>query len=323
MSLLALQARRNGSDFLPEFLRSWSPTDLRKAVLMGLFMEVVERSHSVRFAVYPNADGTLGVVAILNVKDADESIAALRELSDYLVNGLGEAQPDQPVVSEAQLRSLVRQLSADEFQIRNRANTRLLLLGRQAIPELEKFRDSANKELAARVKMLLEAIDISQQVSSQTLLKGDLMSSIHPKLTYHVGAEKISNRSVDVIQMALPETEAIYQRQLEAMFGSQWNKFRVVRMEQQIIITLGSAGSLLDETLQNLEQNAPGLEQNPCLVQFPDDPHRLLAVHLPIGRLLEHKLPRNGYPCLDADRPRADRSADRVWPLGGQFQHLV
>ncbi|MEZ6057995.1 MAG: hypothetical protein R3C01_14950 [Planctomycetaceae bacterium] len=293
MSQMTTEGAGRWQGILSQTLASLGIADLRQAVLLGLFSEVVDRSDSVKLAVYPNPDGTFGIIVILNAKDPAESIAALKDLSDLLVHGLGESDPDKPVLTDAQIRSLVRQLASDDFAIRTRANTRLLLVGRQGLPELEKFRNSENQELAVRVKQIIATLSRTQQEQEKTLLSGNLLANIHPRLTYHVASETVANRSVDVIRLSLPEKEQVYEQQLEAILGKQWNQVRVTNVDRSVVVTLGTVGPLLEETLNNLTTGNPGLEANMGLVQLPVDPHRMLLLHLPIGRLIEPSPDRN------------------------------
>ena len=146
-------------------------TDLRQAIVLGALADVLPLASEARFAIYPNADGTFSTIVILDTDDPDRLVTTIRELADLLVNstaGGGPAVADG--ATDETFRSLTRQLAADDFAVRSRASTRLLLYGPRAEPWLEQAAASEDAEVASRARRLLEKVSASTRQRETRLL---------------------------------------------------------------------------------------------------------------------------------------------------------
>lgn len=306
--LLSSETNTTGSGWLVEW-QGGAFTDLRQAVLLGALVEVLPLTSETRFALYPNPDHTASLLVVLETGDPERLVAKLRELSNLMVEGSLE-NPARPVgerATEADLRKLIRELAADDFAIRSRATTRLLLLGEQARAALTQAAAADDAEVAARAKALLAKFEASATANDQRLLTDNPLVGAHPHLTYHVGAEQVHGRAVDVIQIELPPDEAPRVKQLVQMFGPEWNRVRLSSLDRQVVLSLGTPGGRWYEALDNLAEGRPGLELDSRLVQLEEDPERLIEVHFPLSRLVRENEYRywNSGPPRDVSPSRA------------------
>lgn len=303
----------NDSSWQLGIATNWSGgtiTDLRQAIILGTLGEVLPLAQEARFAIYPNADGTFSTIVILDTDDPEHLVGTIRELADVVVNSTSPHDASTPsAVSDETFRSLTRQLGADDFATRSRASTRLLLYGPKVTPWLEQAAKSEDAEAAARARQLLEKMSASTRQREARLLTDNPLLGAHPQLAYHIAAERAGegDHAIDVIRLTLPEAEAERSTQLAEIFGSEWDRIRLVRLPRQVVLTFGSPGSRLAETIDNLAHARPGLAYDPRLVKLPDDPARLMELHLPLSRFV----PPADHRYFAAGEPR-DQSPSRA-----------
>ena len=113
--------------------------------------------------------------------------------------------------------------------------------------------------------------------------------------------------AIDLIRLTLPEAEAARGSQLAEMFGAEWDHVRLARLPRQVVLTFGSPGPRLAETLDNLTHFRAGLAHDPTLARLPDDPDRLIELHLPLSRFV----PQAEYRYFTAGEPK-DQSPSRA-----------
>ena len=270
-------------------------TDLRQVVLLGALADVLPLTTESRFAIYPNGDGTFGVVVILEVDQPQPVVDRIRELSDFVAAGAvaGAGEQSTATVSDADIRRLIRQLGAESFSARNQAATRLLLLGARAHEHLTQAAASGDPEIAARAERLLSKFTISSRQREQRLLTDNPLVSAHPRLTYHVAAGELDGTAIDRIDLELPANEREQAEKLEEMFGTDWNHVQIAQTQRHVVLTFGTVRERLSQTLNNLTRGLAGLEDDPTLVQLTDDSHRLVKVHFPLSRFVEESRHRS------------------------------
>ncbi len=272
-----------GTAGVPNAVREFSMSGLRQAVVIGAVSEVFQLSDEVRVGVYRNEDGTLAAVVILTTDAPQRVTDSLKELSDLLVAGMGDKEAGE-AIDDRIVRRLIRELGAADYATRQKATTRLMLLGSRARPALQQASESDQREVAARARQILETIDLSNVDRQRRLLEDRPLAELHPKLIYHTEVETIEDVAVDEIRMELSEEEFRQAAQLEAVFGPEWDRIRIARTPSAVVLTAGAAGQRFDLTVGQLLRGEPGLEAG-SLAELPEDPSRLVEAHLPIGEL--------------------------------------
>lgn len=301
LRLLSQQASGSGAGWVAAW-EGGAFTDVRQAVLLGALVEVLPLTTELRFAAYPNSDQTTAIIVVLEAEQPDRVVAALHELSDLLVAGAAEEATVGAAIeplTDAGLRKLVRELAAEDFAVRSRATTRLLLLGERARPTLEQAAAADDAEVAARARSLLGKLTASVAQREHRLLEDNPLVGAHPQLAYHVAAESAAGRRVDMIQLTLPTAEAAREKQLVDLFGPEWNRVRITTTARSVVLAFGTPGPRWEEVLANLDRGGAGLAHDPRLVRLPDDPERLLELHFPLSRLVkenEYRSWNNGPP---------------------------
>lgn len=277
-------------------------TDLRQALLLGMLADVLPLASELRGAIYPNPDGTFGVLFILESHDPQRIVETLRELADLVALTDADLPRDADnTVTDEQFRRLTRELAADDFRTRNRAGARLLLAGDRSRHWLREATASDDPEVAARAAELLAKIEASRIQREQQLLQGVPLIGAHPHVVYQVAAAEIAARPVDMLRLTLPESEAHLQTQLQELFGADWNRIRIVTTPRQVVVSVGAVGPRFEQALELLRQGYGGLQDDPRLARLPDDPDRLLTLHLPVSRLLPEQPRQHAWRKRPAD----------------------
>jgi hypothetical protein len=264
-----------------------SLTELQQALLFGMFQEVSSHSHGMKAAAYPNADGTCGIIAIFETETPDQLVTALRHLTE-------QPPPDNPPgpdatsdeADAAEATKLVADLRISDSVVRTRAATRLLQIGPEAIPALEAAVAGDEPRLRGRAEPILKAIREHLASREGRLLQAGGLSALQPTLTYVDSAEVLDEHPLDIIRIALPAENAVHQQLLAEMFGPDWNTVRIAADKSHVVLTIGTVGPRLSETLRLIESGAPGLAANDTLPQLPTDDSRLIAAYIPLSRMV-------------------------------------
>lgn len=283
--LAALGVATDGRDRggLSSLLQGWNMTDVRQFVLLGALAEVAAQADEICGGVYAS-EHDAGVVLILRSPRPDQLIVTIRELCDDVTQALAD---DSREIDAAEVRKLIRELTSDEFAVRNRATTRLLLLGAKVRPALADAAKSSDSESAARASKLLTILDAGLEQREQQLLNEPTLANVHPRLTYRIGQSQLAGRAIDQIDVTLPQEEAPQQAQLEGLFGAGWNRVQLAQTNDAVVLTFGAVSDGLVRTLANLDAGKDAVRGREGLTRLPADPARLLEAYLPLGKLIE------------------------------------
>ncbi|MEZ6067247.1 MAG: hypothetical protein R3B90_16440 [Planctomycetaceae bacterium] len=276
-----------------------SLTEFHQTVLLGSFEEIAAASQGLRMAIYPNGDGTFAVIAIFDTDHPDELIGNVRALAELATPGTLPGVNTPPTLDDAAIRQLVRELGADAYLVRSRATTRLALLGERAEPALEAATQSGDVELAARAQHVLQTMRTRTQRGEAALLENRTWRDIEPTFVFHDAAEEHGGQAVDVIQLKLPEQDQRAGEQMATVLGPEWDRVRLAKADGALIVTFGTIGTRLAQTIRLVNHNEPGLAAAGNLPALPPDPHRLVQLHLPLSRMI-------------AEQPRANRDRNEV-----------
>lgn len=262
-------------------------------VVVGVFTEVWTRLRGSRLALYKNPaeseQGLMSGVAILDTDDAGKFLADLRILAK-IADGKGlELNPKDKGKPTIDIEQLVSDLGDKQFQVRESATLKLRLLGETALPRLDKARRSAELEVARRADRLYRQIAEGAAARRKELLSADVLRSIRPTFAYIADAEKRQGHKVDVIRIQLAERDVPRAKPfMQQLLGPEWHNLRLVPRGKQVVAFFGSDLDLLNETLQNLAADKPGLHASAAVKAFQRQaqPSRNIELHLAMSSLL-------------------------------------
>jgi hypothetical protein len=280
-----------------------SPVD--RPLVSGVFTEVWKRLKGRRLAVYQNEDeakhGLFSTVMILDADDPKKLLDEIAALARFAVGkDLDLSDKTGKGDDIATVKKLIRDLGDDDYQTRESASTKLALIGEAALPLLEKAARSDDAEAARRADDLVADIKDRAATRRKELLDKTAARPIRPGFVLSPGAEKLGEQRIDIVNVKLGKEDATAVKQMRQMLGPDWHKIRLAVVGKQVVVLIGSDLDLLEQTLKNLRDGAPGLAAESMLARFTKqaDPTRKVEVHFAVGAF-------DGL--LDAAGPKLDR----------------
>jgi hypothetical protein len=181
----------------------------------------------------------------------------------------------------AELERLIRDLGAKAFRLRESATTKLRLIGEPALPYLEKALASSDAEVRRRAKYLEDGIVEAAAERRKELLSRDLTRHLRPTFAFSPKAETRNGQVIDVLVVKLSGPDAAAVKQLQQLFGPDWDKIRLAVHGKRVVALLGSDTNRLQAALRNLSEGRRGLAAAKSLAPpaRPDDPGRKFEVH--------------------------------------------
>jgi hypothetical protein len=275
-------------DFL-EAKHITSATD--RPSFLSVFNEVWQRLEGSRIAAYLTRDesrlGLFSLVAILDTPDASRFLVELRTLAK-IADGTLDLTKSTPT-PEIEVAQLVKDLSAAKYQVRASATTRLRLVGEPALGYLEKaVANPPDLETLRRAQRLLREISAVAAERRKELLAEDLPRYLRPTFAFVTGAETRAGLPVDIIRLKLAGKDAPAARQMQQLFGPDWDKLRLAVHGKQVVVLLGSEVELFETALVNLRKGKPGLAASKTLEEFArmQTPQAAATFHLSVESLL-------------------------------------
>jgi hypothetical protein len=242
-----------------------------RPMIANVFGEVWKCLRGQRLAIYRNEDeprhGLFSIVGILDTDDPQKLLDDLRDLARFSDGRDLDFSDTSPTGDRARVETLIRDLGADEFAVRETATTKLEVLGEPALSFLQQATKSPDPETARRARNLREIIADAAARRRKELLDEDL-PAVRPSFAYRRGAAKPGTPRVDVIGVRLEGRDTRAEPQLRQLFGPSWNRIRLGVQGKQVVLLMGSDVRLLDETLRNLAEDRPGLAQADALTTF-------------------------------------------------------
>ncbi len=257
--------------------------------LFGSFWRHVEAS---RLGLYSSSNPDhAGQLCLLGVVDARDPDALLQEFQD-LVHVARVAEETDEDAREL-IERLIAQLGDTKFKVREAASLRLALLGKKAIKHLEAAKESKDFEISYRAKRLLRSYHGASKVNVEKVV-GDksFWMNLKPQFQFEETTEKCLEFPCIVVRMRLPEEQ---QKVMSSVFGDQSHRIRMVRIERQFVVMVGSDTKRLERTVQNVvdgKDPVAGVEQ----VASRKLGGSQLQIHLSVARLnnlLFHKEPES------------------------------
>lgn len=260
--------------------------------IAGVFGEVWQRLQGSRSALYenenPERDGQFSLVAILETEDADQFLADVTSLATFVNAATLAPNEVAAAIDGKTLDELVAMLGHDEYRVRQLATTKLGLIGEPAFDALKIAAvHSKDVEVQFRAAELCAQMEKLRGVHREELLKHDLLSQLQPKFAFFPKQETVAERPVDIVQMKLRDEEAMYVPQLRSLFGPQWSKLRLAKVDNRIVMLVGSRTEILEQAIQGVAADKPGLRSAAMLAAFEErsDPRPTATLHLRLAQL--------------------------------------
>jgi hypothetical protein len=238
---------------------------------VGVFNEVWQRLESSRVGVYLTRDesklGLFSVIAILDTPDAAQFVGDMRTLAKIADGSVDLAKKaSSPEVDMAQL---IKDLSSAKYQVRASATTRLRLIGEPATSYLERaVANPPDLETSRRAQLLLREISAVAAERRKELLAKNLPRYIRPAFTFAAKAEERAGLSVDIVNLKLVGKDEAAERQMQQLFGPDWDKMRLAVQGKKVVVLFGSEVELFETALANVKAGRPGLAASKLMEDF-------------------------------------------------------
>lgn len=234
------------------------------AGLMSVFKEGAYRVPGARAAIYQNdpADrrGAFCMISILDTDDGDAFVDEIAELIPIVNLSLSPHEDPKDRIDEAAIAKMVSFLSHESTRAREFMSAKLRLLGPRALASLRQAAQSDDATTRGRAEKLVQQIESDLAEQRAAFLAGRVADQLQPRFGYLPDFETVSDQSVDAIQVDLNETEPKVSEQLRYLLGPNWNRIRLCRIENQVVIMLGSHETLFGEAITNVVDGAAGME---------------------------------------------------------------
>jgi hypothetical protein len=238
---------------------------------VGVFNEVWQRLEGSRIAAYLTSNesklGLFSLVAILQTRDAEKFLAEMRTLTKIADGTLDLSK--RAAAPEIDLPQLVRDLSDDKYPVRASATTRLRLIGEPALAFLEKaVAKPTDLETSRRAQLLIREISAVAAERRKELLAKDLPRYVRPAFAFVAKAETRAGLPIDIVHMRLTDKDEPAVRQMQQLFGPDWDRMRLAAVGKQVVVLLGSETELFEAALANVKEGKPGLAASKLTAGF-------------------------------------------------------
>ena len=214
-----------------------------------------------RLALYPSTagDGSLTMIAIVDPKDPDQ---LLNEFAKLVKLVEPTDTPQATAERNVEIESLIQQLESDQYSIRNRATNRLILAGKSALEALKAAENTGSVEKRVRIKRILDSYAAEQKQELAQLAVEDISfwANLRPEFRLDATSSTYEGYPSRVLHVLPDPTKneeqvATATKAIERIFGSGWNRFRIVRVNEQFVCMFGSDEARFKKTLKQLAAN--------------------------------------------------------------------
>lgn len=241
--------------------------------LLGLFGEIWPLTNRYNVGIYQEenaaAHGLISMASIFETDRPDVLTSELQSLAaivDRASMGSVDNDADREKV-QALVRSLIKQLRDDDFQQRQSATTRLVLIGETALPLVIDAKLSKNSEVAKRATQIAKMIREELEQKQAAALKSSVLANAKPVFIFHPDAEERAGASIDVMEVRVNERSEL-RALLPVLVGTEWSRIRLVKFEKHVAVFFGSNLERLDEMIRNVQAIERGEE-----VSVPETPY--------------------------------------------------
>jgi hypothetical protein len=241
--------------------------------LLGLFGEIWPLTNRYNVGIYQEenaaAHGLISMASILETDRPDVLMSELQNLAaivDRTAIGSVDDDADREKI-QALILELIKQLGEDDFQQRQSATTRLVLLGEPALPLVIDAKLNTDAEVARRATQIEKMIREELAEKQAAALKSSVLANAKPVFIFHPDAEKRVGTSIDVMEVRINESSKM-QGLLPVLVGAEWSRIRLVKFEKHVAVFFGSNLERLDEMIRNVQAMERGED-----VSVPETPY--------------------------------------------------
>ncbi len=317
-------------------------SDAQQLKLLGLFGEVWQRTNGYRLAAYENADpqqhGLLGLVAVLETDEPAQVIAEIRDLAEFLdgtrlfvthdpteSGSIGQKSATLSSDGEARVRSLVKQLGDEDFAVRQSATIRLMLIGEPArsfVEPLTKPEDGDSAEItevSRHARRVLALLDAAKKQASLPNATPQLLNSSELRFHYSVESVVDSGRqihSIDIEHSGDSPQHKELKQQMRKLFGSDWNRLRLVPFEDRILVLIGSDPAFLDRSIVSVAENSQAVQAATAAGLFGPPLNSACGAEFHVSLSHIREIFSRRYQSPDAEADRASPPEQATQPAG-------
>ncbi len=217
---------------------------------------------------------SMAVIAVIDPRNPDGFIDELTKIMTLVDSS---EKTDDKQLRESELKKWIANLDSKSYETRKRATTRLMLAGGKAEPYLRKVMNSGSPEQRMRIRMVLKQLETNSKQAAKILASNDgqIWSKIQPAYSLKKNAGKMGNHTYHEIRISVgnefnEKTKVRYEQEMRAVFGLQWSTIRLVRVNRQFVLMLGSSDELLKTAVANV-----AAKKNPIRKTFEKNKRRL------------------------------------------------
>jgi|GEM_PF-1567963 len=320
-------------------------TEAQQLKLLGLFGEVWRNLKGYRLAAYHNSNpvkyGLLSIVAILDTDNPQQVVSEVRELAEFIEgsqlfkvtdrvaasnDAAGEDAAGVPVLSDegkARVTELVARLSSNDPAVRQSAAVRLTLVGEPVRPFVAALTatDSDVESVSTRqARRIISVLDKAKTRSGSESPTPRLLNGSSLRFQFSTDSVADSNHQVHQIEIEHKERtpkHKIVGRQMAKLFGPEWNRLRLVAIDNHLLVTIGSDPDLFRRTIASLEAEAQGLQTETSTAVYgpPLNAARGAEFHIALA-LIRDVLSQQLKPAADLDEavPKSRSPAPETAP---------
>ena len=292
------------SSLLPGDNQKWLEGRMMRGTI-ELFADSWQDVKATRLALYPSTagDGSLTMIAIVDPKDPDQLLSEFAKLVKLVEpTDTPQAAADQNV----EIESLIQQLESDQYSIRSRATNRLILAGKSALEALKAAENSGSAEKRVRIKRILDSYAAEQKQELAQLAVEDISfwASLRPQFRLDATSSTYEGYPSRVLHVLPDPTKnkeqvATATKAIERLFGSDWDRIRIVRVNEQYVCMFGSDEARFKKTLKQLAENQDPIAD---LAVNNRQPIRSgnIHIHASMGRIADTFYPdKNRIPYIE------------------------
>ncbi|MBI3822091.1 MAG: hypothetical protein HY289_05350 [Planctomycetes bacterium] len=254
--------------------------------VVGVTHELSQRLKGVRVGLYHNLnEKELGLFSAVAIFDTDDGPAFLKEIRT--LTKIANLSADDLKLATTKdlidLDKLTRDLNNVNFNVRQSATTRLLLVGQPALPYLQNVLDKPltleQKRRAEGIKQQIDAA--AEQGRKDLLMPKEMPKRLRASFAIAPEVEKRDGVAIDVLKLTFNTKNADFHKYVAQLLGPNWDKLRLAVVGNQVIVAAGSDVAFLDQTIANLKNGKPGLDASKALAGFEKgaDKGRAIEMH--------------------------------------------
>lgn len=195
----------------------------------------------------PEAHGSSAYLIRLGTQDPNSLLDKLRSLDNF--RDPGDLQPAEflSLADPVNVQALIEALDSNDEQASEAARAKLQSLRYRVYQQViaARFANGANRHL----QELSNGLYSNHWPRIAAEFKIEAWQSIEPRFAIFSAQEHRQGVAIDWIKVQLTGDEALAVGDLESIFGPEWNVIRLIQIENEVWLFVGSNTQLLDELL--------------------------------------------------------------------------